>query len=261
LSLSQMTPDTYPEDITFILKTLEKDATKRIHATLLWGEKGTGKTTIAHALAKELDVPFINLTSSYLFKNAAGSGERVRKIFDFARQRANEEHKAFAIILCDEFDGIAKPTNDASKIEAKEELQRQLDRKNDSIFFIGATNFSPERLDQTLTRYGRFNSKIEFSLPDDEARKSLLTNHLTQAFRDGITELLISTLINDTAGFSHADIRSIIETATIHCEQNKHLTVEGAFNLIIEKMQAEKNLRKICQPEKYGQEKDRKKRI
>ena len=95
----------------------------------------------------------------------------IRDAFDLARE------KAPTIIFIDEIDAIGTKRYDSEKSGDSEvqrtmlELLSQLDgfTPDDRIKVIAATN-RPDTLDPALVRSGRLDRKIEFPLPNEEAK-------------------------------------------------------------------------------------------
>lgn len=102
----------------------------------------------------------------------------VRDAFALARE------KAPAIIFIDELDAIGTRRYNSDKSGDREvqrtmlELLNQLDgfSPDDRIKVIAATN-RPDTLDPALLRSGRLDRKIEFPLPNEEARGQILKIH------------------------------------------------------------------------------------
>jgi SpoVK/Ycf46/Vps4 family AAA+-type ATPase len=134
------------------------------HRLLLVGPPGNGKTSVAFALAHELMVPILavryeGLIGSYLGETAS----RLRKIFDYARQRA-------CILFFDEFDTVGKERGD---IHETGEIKRvvstlllQMDQLPPHVVIVTATNH-PELLDRAVWR--RF--ELRLSLPPPNPRE------------------------------------------------------------------------------------------
>lgn len=108
-----------------------------------------------------------------------GDGAKmIRDAFALARE------KAPAIIFIDEIDAIGTKRFDSDKSGDREvqrtmlELLNQLDgfSPDDRIKVIAATN-RPDTLDPALLRSGRLDRKIEFPLPNEEARAQILKIH------------------------------------------------------------------------------------
>jgi len=143
---------------------------------LLSGPPGTGKTRLAKALAGECNVHFIPATGGDFTAMFVGMGSmRVKSLFRKARKHAP------CIIFIDEMDGIGRRTNTETGGTSETEGNRiinqiltELDGFNSSsgVIVIGATNF-PDAVDPALVREGRFDRKIQLSLPDLSDREAL----------------------------------------------------------------------------------------
>ena len=108
-----------------------------------------------------------------------GDGAKlVRDAFDLARE------KQPAIIFIDELDAIGMKRLNSEKSGDREaqrtmlELLNQLDgfSKDDEIKVIAATN-RIDVLDPALMRSGRFDRKVEFEQPKEEARARIMQIH------------------------------------------------------------------------------------
>merc|ERR1711934_354107 len=146
---------------------------------LLYGPPGTGKTLMARACAAQTKSTFLKLAGPQLVQMFIGDGAKlVRDAFALAKE------KSPAIIFIDELDAIGTKRFDSEKAGDREvqrtmlELLNQLDgfSSNDDIKVIAATN-RIDVLDPALLRSGRLDRKIEFPLPNEEARVQILVIH------------------------------------------------------------------------------------
>ncbi|CAD8084185.1 unnamed protein product [Paramecium primaurelia] len=146
---------------------------------LMYGPPGTGKTMMARACAAQTKASFLKLAGPQLVQMFIGDGAKmVRDAFQLAQE------KAPAIIFIDELDAIGTKRYDSDKNGDREvqrtmlELLNQLDgfSPDDRIKVIAATN-RPDILDPALLRSGRLDRKIEFPLPNEEARAQILKIH------------------------------------------------------------------------------------
>ncbi|CAD8111231.1 unnamed protein product [Paramecium sonneborni] len=146
---------------------------------LMHGPPGTGKTMMARACAAQTKATFLKLAGPQLVQMFIGDGAKmVRDAFQLAQE------KAPAIIFIDELDAIGTKRYDSDKNGDREvqrtmlELLNQLDgfSPDDRIKVIAATN-RPDILDPALLRSGRLDRKIEFPLPNEEARAQILKIH------------------------------------------------------------------------------------
>eukprot|EP01111_Echinosteliopsis_oligospora_P003019 TRINITY_DN1485_c0_g1_i1.p1 TRINITY_DN1485_c0_g1~~TRINITY_DN1485_c0_g1_i1.p1 ORF type:complete len:429 (-),score=165.92 TRINITY_DN1485_c0_g1_i1:71-1357(-) len=146
---------------------------------LMYGPPGTGKTLMARACAARSKSTFLKLAGPQLVQMFIGDGAKlVRDAFALAKE------KGPAIIFIDELDAIGTKRFD-SELSGDREVQRtmlellnQLDGFSSTagIKVIAATN-RIDILDPALLRAGRLDRKIEFPLPNEEARDRILRIH------------------------------------------------------------------------------------
>ncbi|KAL4992453.1 P-loop containing nucleoside triphosphate hydrolase protein [Aspergillus falconensis] len=146
---------------------------------LMYGPPGTGKTLLARACAAETNATFLKLAGPQLVQMFIGDGAKlVRDCFALAKE------KAPSIIFIDELDAVGTKRFDSEKSGDREvqrtmlELLNQLDgfASDDRIKVLAATN-RVDVLDPALLRSGRLDRKIEFPLPNEEARANILQIH------------------------------------------------------------------------------------
>jgi len=146
---------------------------------LMYGPPGTGKTLLARACAAQTKSTFLKLAGPQLVQMFIGDGAKlVRDAFALAKERKP------AIIFIDELDAIGTKRFDSEKAGDREvqrtmlELLNQLDgfEPSNDIKVIAATN-RVDILDPALLRSGRLDRKIEFPVPNEEARARILQIH------------------------------------------------------------------------------------
>ncbi|KAI8097270.1 P-loop containing nucleoside triphosphate hydrolase protein [Halteromyces radiatus] len=146
---------------------------------LMYGPPGTGKTLLARACAAQTNSAYLKLAGPQLVQMFIGDGAKlVRDAFNLAKE------KSPAIIFIDELDAIGTKRFDSDKSGDREvqrtmlELLNQLDgfSSDDRIKVIAATN-RIDILDPALLRSGRLDRKIEFPIPNEEARARILQIH------------------------------------------------------------------------------------
>ncbi|KAJ1672352.1 26S proteasome regulatory subunit 6A [Coemansia sp. RSA 1836] len=146
---------------------------------LMYGPPGTGKTLLARACAAQTQSTYLKLAGPQLVQMFIGDGSKmVRDAFALAKE------KAPTIIFIDELDAIGTKRFDSEKSGDREvqrtmlELLNQLDGfgSDDRIKVIAATN-RIDILDPALLRSGRLDRKIEFPLPNEEARARIIQIH------------------------------------------------------------------------------------
>ena len=188
---------------------------------LFYGPPGTGKTLIAKAIANECNTNFIHVSGSSFNEVFVGVGQsRVRKLFERARNSKP------CIIFIDEIDTLGKKRSKHSDGNNEHEntlnsLLAEMDgmNSNENILVFGATN-RPNMLDSALMRSGRFDRKIEFSLPNLEERKEILSLYLKKYPVDIKLFKNIEEIANNTFQFSGADLSNLCNEAAIKAVRN-----------------------------------------
>lgn len=159
--------------------TLYKQMLTKYLGALMYGPPGTGKTLLARACAAQTNATFLKLAGPQLVQMFIGDGAKlVRDCFALAKE------KAPSIIFIDELDAVGTKRFDSDKSGDREvqrtmlELLNQLDgfASDERIKVLAATN-RVDVLDPALLRSGRLDRKIEFPLPNEEARAQILQIH------------------------------------------------------------------------------------
>ncbi len=185
---------------------------------LLFGPPGTGKTLFARALSKEVNLPFIRLRTENLYSKWLGeSGRRFSEAIRLAEQMSP------ALVFVDEIDRFGKRTSgggDGASQETRRVFSQLLDWLGDEerkSIILGTTNV-PEHLDEAFLREGRFDYKIPFLYPGEEARAQIFRIHLGLTgvkppvpweIPEAEIEELIEEMARATDGFTGAEIEQI----------------------------------------------------
>jgi len=181
-----------------------------IRGILLYGPPGVGKTMMAKALAKTLNVKLIMLSGAeILYKGYEGAVNAVKEVFNRAR-----ENKP-AILLLDELDAIA-PRRENLKSEASKvvnQLLTEMDgiRSLKEVVVIGTTN-RIEDIDPALKRPGRFDRIIYMPLPNKEEREDILQKYIG---KEECKEVHCDKIAEMTEGYSGADLAAIAREAKL----------------------------------------------
>jgi cell division protease FtsH len=206
------------EEIVDFLKKPERyfgSGAKIPRGALLAGAPGTGKTLLARAIAGESNVPFIQCSAANFVEMFVGVGaKRVRELFEQAR--ANQP----CIVFIDEIDAVGKkrsaggmPSNDEREQTINQLLTEMDGFDNETgIVVIAATN-RVDILDDALLRPGRFDRKIQVTLPSVQGRRKILGVHARDKTLDDTVDL--ASIAKQTTGFSGADLANLLNECAI----------------------------------------------
>ncbi|KKA03953.1 26S protease regulatory subunit 6A [Hanseniaspora uvarum DSM 2768] len=176
---------------------------------LMYGPPGTGKTLLARACAAQSNATFLKIAAPQLVQMFIGEGAKlVRDAFQLAKE------KQPTIIFIDELDAIGTKRFDSEKSGDREvqrtmlELLNQLDGfgSDDNIKVLAATN-RVDVLDPALLRSGRLDRKLEFPLPSEEARASILQIHSRKMTTSG--NINWKELARSTDEFNGAQLKAV----------------------------------------------------
>ncbi|NOZ77058.1 MAG: AAA family ATPase, partial [Euryarchaeota archaeon] len=147
-----------------------------------------------------------------LSKWVGESEKAVRETFKKARQSAP------TIIFFDEIDSVASLRGQEYGTRVGERVLDQLLTEMDgleelhNVIILAATN-RPDLLDSALLRPGRFDRLLMVPLPDAETRLEILKVHTRDV--PLAEDVDLDTLLNDTEGFTGADVEGLCREAAI----------------------------------------------
>ncbi|PJF19494.1 hypothetical protein PSACC_00694 [Paramicrosporidium saccamoebae] len=178
---------------------------------LLHGAPGSGKTSLAMAIAGELGVSLLKVSAPELVSGMSGESEgRIRELFDQARSSAP------CLLFLDEIDAIT-PKRETAQREMERRIVAQLltcmddlSRSQCHVMVIGATN-RPDSLDPALRRAGRFDREIQLGIPNEAARFRIL-EVLCKKMRLGGT-IDLNHISRNTPGYVGADLKALTQEA------------------------------------------------
>ncbi len=189
---------------------LKRIGLREIGKLLFVGPPGTGKTSVARALSGKLGIPIVEVKLSQIADQYLGeTAKNIDRVFDLAK-RLNP-----CILFIDEFDFVAKARSTDEHAALKRAVNTLLKAIDEislvehGVLLIGATN-QPAILDHAAWR--RFDEIVEFTLPDKEARKTILDIVLREIKGNFDTE----EIAEKTEGYSGSDLRMIVREAVLN---------------------------------------------
>lgn len=177
---------------------------------LMYGPPGCGKTYLARATAGEVQAGFIALGLHDILDMYIGNSEQnLHQAFELARSNVP------CVLFFDEADALG-----ASRADMRYSVARQLinqflmemdgvNTSNEGVLILAATN-APWHMDAALRRPGRFDRVIFVPPPDAEARSLIFQLLLAAKPTSGLD---FNRLARETAGFSGADIKGVVDRA------------------------------------------------
>jgi cell division protease FtsH len=189
---------------------------------LLVGPPGTGKTMLARAVAGEANVPFFSISGSEFVEMFVGVGaSRVRDLFAKAKKNAP------CIIFVDEIDAVGRRRGSGmggghdEREQTLNQILVEMDgfEQGQNVIVLAATNRA-DVLDPALLRPGRFDRRVNISLPDRKDREAILKVHFAKKPLAKNADL--DALAAKAAGSSGADLANIANEAAIIAARNSH---------------------------------------
>lgn len=218
------------EEVVEFLKFPKKFASlgaKIPKGVLLVGPPGTGKTMLARAVAGEAAVPFFSISGSEFVEMFVGVGaSRVRDLFAKAKKNAP------CIIFVDEIDAVGRRRGSGmggghdEREQTLNQILVEMDgfEQGQNVIVLAATNRA-DVLDPALLRPGRFDRRVNISLPDRPDRKAILDIHFKdKPLTEGVD---IDALAAKTAGSSGADLANIANESAIIAARRNHKQISS----------------------------------
>lgn len=169
---------------------------------LIYGVPGTGKTSLALWLAKQLNLPVVIARLDGLISSFLGTTARnVGALFSFANRYK-------CVLILDEFDAVAKVRDDPNEVgEIKRvvnALLQNIDSRRLAGITIAITNHE-QLLDPAIWR--RFELQLRIPKPNFEGRTKIAEKYLYPVELDERAKKLLAWV---TEGFSGAEIEVFV---------------------------------------------------
>lgn len=194
---------------------------------LLAGPPGTGKTTLARAIATESGANFIAVSAVKDWMTGNGLDESIKLMattFSTARQQAP------SIIFIDEIDSIGNRDeftgqNASWNTAFLNALLTEMDGFDDQrqVIVIGATNH-PENIDAALKRAGRLDRLIRLARPSVNALADMYRGMLKQYPHD-LDDQAICECAANSLGLTGADIEVLVRGARRRARLDGHRSI------------------------------------
>ncbi len=185
------------------------------------GTQGTGKTTMAVQIAKELEVPILVTTGNIETGFVGGGAKVIKSIYAKATQLAMDNKFNTCIVFIDEAQNLLMKRGQSREKWADDtpnELLTHLEGVKTihdvRIITIVASNFDESNMQLDEAMAARFKKKIHFRLPNEEEREELL-KHFLNKVENREEQINVARLSKAFSNTSPRTLQTIIQEASL----------------------------------------------
>ncbi len=172
---------------------------------LLYGPPGSGKTTIGRALAHRLRGKFFLIDGTFI-SGTDNFYARIHQVFEGAKDNSP------SVIFIDDADAIFEDGEERGLYRYLLTMLDGLESEGTARVCVMMTAMNLNHLPPALVRSGRVELWLEMKLPDADARKKILQNHM-RALPPSLADCEIARVLEVTDGFTGADIKRVVDDA------------------------------------------------
>jgi transitional endoplasmic reticulum ATPase len=170
---------------------------------LLYGQPGTGKTTVGRALAHRLKGKFFLIDGTFI-AGTDGFYNRINHVFEAAKDNAP------SVIFIDDADAIFEDGEERGLYRYLLTMIDGLESESAGRVCVMMTAMNVAHLPPALVRSGRVELWLEMKLPDPHARTDILANLLANLPGE-LCGIDVPQLVAATDGFTGADLKRMVE--------------------------------------------------
>ncbi|KAJ5473663.1 hypothetical protein N7475_003229 [Penicillium sp. IBT 31633x] len=171
---------------------------------LLYGPKGTGKTSLLNQIEKAGWTQTFKIGTSTLGRSISEGEVKLRNVFQEAA-RAKP-----SVIIIDQLEFIAPKRTSIESQSLASVLCENLDAiRNTSILVVAATRH-PNQVDDSLRTPHRLGTEIEIQIPTAQDRAEIL-HAIRGPVSAGLTDELVELLAEKTHGYVGADLFALLQ--------------------------------------------------